>query len=257
MKTIGFIGGGRITRIFLMAFAKNEISTDGIIVSDPNQDVLNKLKAEFPQIITTSINKEVAKSEIVFISVHPPVMAETLKEISDTIRAESILVSLAPKFTIDKIKSLLNGFDRVARMIPNAPSIIGKGFNPVVYNLNITDKDKKELMVYFNSFGKTKEVSEEKLEAYAILAAMGPTYFWFQFNELKKLSVEFGLTSEDAEQAILEMISGAIETQFNSKMNYDEVINLVPVKPLSDSENIITDLYRNKLTEIFNRIKPA
>jgi len=39
-KSIGFIGGGRITRIFLKAFENKEVSFKGIGVFDTNKDVL-------------------------------------------------------------------------------------------------------------------------------------------------------------------------------------------------------------------------
>jgi pyrroline-5-carboxylate reductase len=255
-KSTGFIGGGRITKIFLKAFAKSGIHSAEIFVSDPNAEALSKLKKEFPNIITTLKNSEAAGQDIVFLSVHPPVMSTTLNEISGSLKKNSILISLAPKFTVEKIKSQLKGFEKIGRMIPNAPSVNSRGFNPATFSKNISDIDKSELMLLFNSLGKTKEVSEEKLEAYAVLTAMGPTYFWFQFNELKKLSMGFGLSEEDSVEGISEMINGTIDTIFNSRMKYDEVTDLVPVKPLGDSENIIIELYRTKLNEVFNRIKP-
>lgn len=87
MKTIGFIGGGRITRIFLRAFEKNNNIFEKIAVFDTNPDVLNTLKARFPHISITGERIEyVAQSDIIFLAVHPPVMMETLQKIKDTIQ---------------------------------------------------------------------------------------------------------------------------------------------------------------------------
>ena len=43
-KTVGFIGGGRITQIVLGGFKRAEKMPRQVVVSDINVDVLNKLK---------------------------------------------------------------------------------------------------------------------------------------------------------------------------------------------------------------------
>ena len=50
-NTIGFIGGGRITRIFLQAFKNKSMTFDSIFVFDPNEDVMAGLNHNFPEII--------------------------------------------------------------------------------------------------------------------------------------------------------------------------------------------------------------
>ena len=43
-KTIGFIGGGRITRIFLEGWKRGGVLPNRIVVSDCNAETLAKLK---------------------------------------------------------------------------------------------------------------------------------------------------------------------------------------------------------------------
>jgi pyrroline-5-carboxylate reductase len=47
-KTIGFIGGGRITRIFLAGWKRAGMLPGKVVVSDCNADALAKLKSQFP-----------------------------------------------------------------------------------------------------------------------------------------------------------------------------------------------------------------
>ncbi len=88
------------------------------------------------------------------------------------------MISLAPKWTIAKLSGLLNGFTRIARMIPNAPSIAGHGSNPIAYSPSLTAQDRSALAELFAGLGELPEVEEGKLESYALLTAMGPTYLW-------------------------------------------------------------------------------
>lgn len=68
----------------------------------------------------------------------------------------------------------------------------------------------------------------EQLEAFAIMTAIGPTYFRFQFEHLRRLAVKLGIEERTASSAIRSMLEGAVMTYFDSGLNYAEVIDLVP-----------------------------
>lgn len=254
-KSFGFIGGGRVDRILLNALKRSGVLPENIVVSDTNDNVLTSLKNLFPSIKTTANNSEPAKCDYVFISLHPPVMASVLEEIKNSIKSDAVVISLAPKLFIEKISSLLGGFNRIIRMIPNAPSYINQGFNPVVYSKSIPDSEKAELQKLFSCFGEYPEVNETDLEAYAIITAMGPTYLWFQFNQLYELGASFGLTDKELRAGIKSMVNGAVETFFNSGLDVNNVIDLIPVKPLAEHEENIKSYYQNNLTQLFKKLK--
>ena len=114
-----------------------------IVVSDCNAEALGKLRARFPQVETATANSAAAGQEIVFLAVHPPVMAEVAAGIKGAAQARCVVVSLAPKFTLAKLTGLLGGFGRLARVIPNAPSVVGLGFNPVSFAAALSAADRR------------------------------------------------------------------------------------------------------------------
>lgn len=255
--TVGFIGGGRVVRIILEAMQRMNQYPASILVYDPDAAVIDKLAKACPQakISGVSIN-EAASQELVFLAVHPPVMGETLGKLAGIIKPETPVVSLAPKFTCAKISELLNGHKKIARMIPNAPSVVNAGFNPVYFDAGITAAEKQDLLDFFAILGQAPIVAENLLEGYAMITGMGPTYLWFQWHELEKLAVEFGMTEEQAQAAMYNMLSGAIKTMHQSGLTYEQVIDLVPVKPIAEHEGQITEIYHTKLTGLYNKIKP-
>jgi pyrroline-5-carboxylate reductase len=70
--SVGFIGGGRVTKILLQGFKNKGVKFDEVFVTDTNPDVMVKLKEKFPE-IEQSDPKNAAKQDIVFIALHPPV----------------------------------------------------------------------------------------------------------------------------------------------------------------------------------------
>jgi len=254
-KTIGFIGGGRITKIILQAFQNQSVRFETVRVYDPNGETLNTLKNMFPEIDLAQSAEEAAKPEIVVIAVHPPVVIETLEKIKEHISENTVVVSLAPKISIEKITAIL-GIKNIARSIPNATSIINEGYNPITYNAAFDSKAKTEVMDIMKKLGNTFEVAEQKLEAYAIISAMLPTYFWFQWKELGKLGVEMGLSIEESKTSLHQTLLAAINLLYNSGLTAEQVIDLIPVKPIGEHEAQISEIYREKLMGLFQKIKP-
>ncbi|MRR39537.1 pyrroline-5-carboxylate reductase, partial [bacterium] len=213
--SVGFIGGGRITRIILTALENAGGLPGTVIASDASAEVIERLKKSFPSIVAAgNDNAQPASCDLVFVSLHPPVLADTLHQIKSLIRPEAVVVSLAPKITLSKLTVLLDRHARIVRMIPNAPSVITKGYNPVAFSRGMPKDEKSALLKLFGLLGDSPEVPEEHLEAYAIIAAMGPTYFWFQWQALAELAQSFGLTGPAAGEAVAKMVNGAVDTMF-------------------------------------------
>jgi len=255
-KTLGFIGGGRVVRILLEGFRAKNIEFPEIVVTDTNEEALARLREIFPGISAqTQDNRAPASCDIVFLALHPPACPAALDGIKETLKPDSVLVSLAPKLTMARLTEKLGGFERLVRMIPNAPSIIGRGFNPLAFSNAFADDEKRSLADIFAALGDCPEVPETALEAYAVIAAMGPTYFWFQWRELGRLAESFGLAPEESALALKKMLGGSIQAYFESGLTPEQVMDLVPVKPLGEDEESIRNIYRSKLETLFQKLK--
>jgi pyrroline-5-carboxylate reductase len=255
-KTLGFIGGGRITRIFLQAFVNKKAIFDSISVFDNNPEALQALKQKFPFIQILDSASLAARKDIVFLALHPPVIMETLEKISNAVGQQTIFISLAPKITIEKIASILKPVQQIVRLIPNATSVINHGYNPVSFAPGVSEIQKWYILEMLNLLGQTFETAEEKLEAYAILSSMLPTYFWFQWKELETIGTQFGLTEAECKETIYETMNAALNTMYHSGMKAEEVMNLIPVKPIGENEAQIKAIYQEKLMALWEKIKP-
>jgi pyrroline-5-carboxylate reductase len=253
--TIGFIGGGRITKIFLQGFRNAGLKFESVKVFEPNADTLENLATVFPQIEKSETAAAAASQQIVFLAVHPPVMMETLQNINVAVSESTTVISLAPKITLEKMASVLPT-KKLVRMIPNATSFINDGFNPVSFHPEMDSKEKKQILKLLKKLGKTMEVEESKLETYAIVSAMLPTYFWFQWNEMEKIALETGLSEKEAKKAVQQTLKKAWKLYYKSGLTPAEVMDLIPVKPIGENEAEIKNILNTKLIGLFGKIKP-
>jgi pyrroline-5-carboxylate reductase len=226
-----------------------------IMVNDLNPSVAAAVQATHPSVQSVDVTQAAAQ-DIVFLAVHPPVIKDVLPALRPALKPSALVVSLAPKFTTAKIAEMLGGFARVVRVIPNAPSLVGAGYNPIAFAASLPAADREAVTRLLRPLGECPEVAESKLEAYAILTAMGPTYLWYQLYEILALGESFGLTPAEAQVGVARMLSGAMETITQSGLRPEQVKDLIPVKPLAEIEPTVAEAYRSKLAALMEKIKP-
>ncbi len=255
-KTVGFIGAGRITNIMVQGWRNAMALPDLIVLYDVNMAAAESFIAPgFPIEVTSDI-EIVLKQDIVFLAVHPPVIPTVAESIRKPLPAELLLVCLAPQLTISRLSDIFGGHALIARLIPNAPSITGNGFNPWVCSNSVTLEDRARLSSLLEPLGACPEVQECHLEGYAILSAMGPTYFWPQIFTLQSLGMSFGLSKEAALEAVVEMLTGALASLQKSNLTPEELQNLIPMKPMAQDLEILENSYNRKLAALWAKIKP-
>ncbi len=143
-KSIGFIGGGRVTKILLQGFKNKNVLSGKVVVNDTNPEVLAKLKKQFPE-VDFSDAKAAASQDVVFIALHPPVVMDTLELVKNDVKSDAVVVSLAPKINLPKLSMKLAHVKNLARLIPNATSYINEGYNPVTFVSGFDPVMKKEV----------------------------------------------------------------------------------------------------------------
>ncbi len=255
-KSLGFVGGGRVTRIIINAIYGHPGSFRKINVADINDEALNRLKADYPDIdIHQDDFEEALKSDYIFISLHPPVIIDFLKKYSEQMNKNAIVISLSPRISIESLQACLAGNRKVARLNPNSPSFVGQGFCPAAYSDAIPEAELAELKGLLELLGDCPEVEEAKIEAFALITAMGPTYLAFQVYELLEKAQSFGLSEEEAKAGVKKMLHGMADLIFESGLPKQTVLDLIPVKPMGQYENEIIDIYEKVLPPFYEKLK--
>ena len=252
--SIGFIGGGRIARILLLSFknAKNHIKQ--IYFSEIQEEKCKKMEKEFPDAKSTTMD-EVMKQDIIFSTVYLPSILQIFATYKGKLTSKQVLVSVSPKLQLNEISEALGGHPNIARLIPNVPMVIKKGFNPIAVCQDFLSNHVSILINFLGVFGRCVIVEENKLEVYSLLAAMVPTYFWFQVFELQKLGKSYGLSEEEIKEGITEMIKGSTKIMFSKKISREEALDLIPLQPMAEIEDIVMDSYEQVLDILSKKLR--
>jgi len=252
-NSISFIGSGRVARIMLGGWQRANTLPKSVLVYDTSAQAVSALQTEFSAVKSATLD-EAAAADLLFAALHPPLMGEMLASIAGKLKDDAVLCSLAPKVKLAALKEKLGGFSRLARMNPNSPSIIGEGYNPVAFADELPSAVREQFLALVKPLGQSPQVVENLLETYAVISAMGPTYFGFQFAEVEALAKSFGLGDDAARQALRAMLIGTADLLFASDVPQEKALDLVPVRPMAEHESEIKGMLQTQLGAIYAKL---
>jgi pyrroline-5-carboxylate reductase len=256
LPRVGFVGAGRVTRILVGGWKHAGLRLPGITACDVDAAAAERIRGIDGSVEIVADGTVYSRCEVLFLAVHPPVISTVVPSLAGKVSRDTLVVYLGSKITLASLSRLLDGHTALARVIPNAPSIIGAGYNPFATMSGLSARHREWLAALFAPLGTLVEVDEPKLEAYVLLTGMGPTYFWFQMEELKCLAISFGLSETEVAPALQAMVNGTARTLLECGLPPDVTMDLVLVKPLGEEAPAIAAAYQARLPALFTKIKP-
>ncbi len=209
MDTIGFIGSGNMAEAMINGVLKANVYRPGkVFASDVRPERLSYLREHYG-VRTTESNPELAsKADILVLSVKPQNMAEALQSIKNTIKPDTLVISIAAGIKTADISAVL-GDIAIVRVMPNMPAWVDQGAS--VLFANEKAKTKVEIArLIFLSVGKAIVVEDEDLlDAVTAVSGTGPAYFFLLMQEMIKSGIKLGLPEDVAKDLVLQTAKGA------------------------------------------------
>lgn len=152
----------------------------------------------------------VENAEIILLCVKPQGMIESLEELGTDV-TDRLLISIAAGVTIDTIESAIENRHRVIRVMPNTPSLVGRGAAGFACGKSATKEDSEWTSKLLGAVGYVCQVEESDLDAVTALSGSGPAYLFLMIESLVKAAVEQGLDPTIAKQLAAHTVAGSAE----------------------------------------------
>jgi len=207
---LAFIGAGKMATAIAGGLIKSHLYvTDEIVAAEP---------AELSQqsfFRSTGIScfydnlKAVDSADVILLAVKPQIAEDVLTKLRGQF-ANKLLISIAAGLSIQKIVTWIDS-DRVIRVMPNTPAMVGMG--AAVYScatgIEITDRTIVEDI--FGSVGTVIQLEESKLDSVTALSGSGPAYVFEFIQAMVDGAVASGLDPETSLELFLQTVSGSAE----------------------------------------------
>jgi pyrroline-5-carboxylate reductase len=210
---IGLIGAGRMATALARGFVRAKlVRPDQLVASDPSADARAAFEREVPGAhVVAESGSAVAAADLVWLAVKPQKMSEALSEIRGSIRPTTLVVSIAAGVTIERIAAGLSVGQRVIRVMPNTPCLIGQGASAYSLGSHATKQDAQLVGELLSAVGAAFEVPETQLDAVTGLSGSGPAFVYTMIEAMTAGGVAVGLPAELAAELAARTAAGAAE----------------------------------------------
>ena len=179
-----------------------------VTASAPRQERQREL-AEKYGIHATGDNRQAARQSIVVLSVKPQILSRVLDEISGTVSAESLVISIAAGVPVAVIQSKLRPETRVVRAMPNTPALVDAGATAIARGEHARESDLEDAKRIFDAVGVTVVLDESLLDAVTGLSGSGPAYVFLILEALSDAGVKVGLSRRTAQLLAAQTLLGS------------------------------------------------
>lgn len=206
---VGFIGVGNMAQAIIKGLIEGKVlGPTSIFGSNRSAGKLQKM-AESYGIRSASTNEELVEScDVVILSTKPQDLAAAIDPIAASFSDKQIVISLAAGVTLDTLEQKLPEC-RIVRLMPNTPSLIGRGVIGYVTN---SDDDFINTLVedLFSSLGYVLRVEDEtQFEALTVSCSSGTGFVFELMMYWQDWIEERGFEPEVARKMTVETFLGA------------------------------------------------
>ena len=227
MKT-GFIGCGNMATAMVRGILKGEKALpEEILVSRRHMEPLQQLQQELGIGITTD-NKEVAAfSDVLFLAVKPQFYTETIREIRDVVRENTIVVSIAPGKTLDWLTEQFGRPMKLVRTMPNTPAMVGEGMMGICPAATVTEEELQVVRELCSGFSRTEIVTENLMDVVVSVSGSAPAYVFMFIEAMADAAVADGMPRKSAYTFAAQAVLGSAKMVLETGMHPGELKDMV------------------------------
>ena len=125
---IGFIGCGNMARAILGGIRNRKLVPEEDLMASARTEATKRKIREELGIRAAEDNREAAAfADVLILAVKPVSMEDVIEEISEAVKPETIVVTLAPGKTLQWLDSTFGKPTKLIRTMPNTPALVGEG----------------------------------------------------------------------------------------------------------------------------------
>ncbi len=209
-KTIGFLGAGNMAEALMRGLLRGgHADAAQVLASGPRAERAEELRTRWGIKATTSNLELVDQADIVVLAVKPQIMRKVLDEISERLRPDALVISVAAGVPIAAIEGRLRPGTRVIRTMPNTPALVDAGATAIARGGHATDADLAVAKRIFDAVGITVTLDESQLDAVTGLSGSGPAYIFLILEALSDAGVKVGLSRRTAQLLAAQTVLGS------------------------------------------------
>lgn len=192
----GFIGTGNMGSALSTGVVK-KVDPKKVAATDHSREKSKALADKLGIVLTDS--EDIARhSDYVVLAVKPQVLEDCLKPLQMALQENPnlVIVTMAAGTKIDTVARYAGKEFPIIRIMPNTPAAVGAGTILVTRNSKVSNERFQKFIDDFSAAGLIVPISEEKLEAAAVISGCGPAFVYMFMEAMAKAGEKLGIDAE-------------------------------------------------------------
>lgn len=227
-EKIGLFGAGNMGSAIIHGLIKAKLyAREDILVYDVFTSALEKIQHELGVTTFTEDTTMAKQANIIFLAVKPNVVPSVLQRIKPYLTPDKLVISIAAGVTIDKIEGLLSTDNKIVRVMPNTPALVGEAMSGLAVNAAVEDRDKEKAIAIFSCFGKVELIGEYLIDAVVGVSGSAPAYVYMFIEALADGAVQQGMPRAMAYKFAAQTVLGAAKMVLETGKHPGELKDMV------------------------------
>jgi pyrroline-5-carboxylate reductase len=208
VRNIVFIGGGNMAQALVGGLVKAGRPGASIVVIEPSEGTRRRLVGQFGVTARSGPGPSLEMAEIVVWAVKPQSFEAAAAPCAGKVGA-ALHVSVMAGVRTEAVVAA-TGSERVIRVMPNTPALIGQGIAGLFARPAVAAADRDRVDALLRPTGATVWFEEEDaLDAVTALSGSGPAYAFYLLEAMVAAGVAMALSPEDARRLAVQTVAGA------------------------------------------------
>ncbi len=226
---LGFIGLGNMAAAMIGGMLeKGLVEPKEIIGSSKTVETARKIKEKFNITAVTDNKMVAAEADVLFLAVKPLFISEIISEIRDSVRPDTLIVSIAAGKTLSYLKEAFGRPElKIVRCMPNTPALVSAGCTGVCAGGEVPGEDMDRVIRLMEAFGKADIVPERLMDAVVGVSGSSPAYVFLFIEAMADAAVAAGMSRRQAYEFAAQSVMGSAKMVLETGRHPGELKDMV------------------------------
>ncbi len=225
---IGFLGAGKMATALAQGWIHAGLTAaKDVCASDPVPAARDHFTKTTGASSFADNPRVLSQSDLLVLAVKPQNMPELLREIQPAVKPSHLVISIAAGITIQQITAALGPDQRIIRVMPNTPCLVGASASAFAGSPKATAADVQTTERLLGSVGRAVQVPERLLDAVTGLSGSGPAFVAVMIDALSDGGVRMGLPRDLALTLASQTVLGSAKLLLETGLHPGQLKDMV------------------------------
>lgn len=206
-KRLLIIGAGRMAQA-IMEGLQNKREFVLLVANNGNEERLDFVREKYGVATTDCWQREAKEMDMILLAMPPDVHELILTQLKGMISGQ-LVITIAGGISPSYLEAMLPAGTPVVSVLPNTAAKLGQSMTLFALGQYVSKEHRQWTETLLSGIGQYEQVSEKQMDELTAITGSAPAFIYRVAQALEKITLESGVTHEQARKLVSQMIAGS------------------------------------------------